>query len=274
MKIIDIDGNETKYNIEDISEMNFVNTNAFYKMIVYKHDTTNTFLTLNIKSIVFGDSNEIEINLATTHKILSIGDIDSIVFVQEICSDVKIGNQTWTCKNLDVDHYRNGDPIPEVTDPIEWAKLKTGAWCYYNNDSILGAIYGKLYNWYAVNDPRGLAPIGWHIPSADEWYELGVFLKSSPGGKLKSTGTIENGDGLWLEPNEGATNETGFSALPGGFRGINDGFTCYEYCTFFWTSTLMSPSQARYTNLSTNLTAYIDGPLELAYGCSIRCIKD
>jgi uncharacterized protein (TIGR02145 family) len=84
---------------------------------------------------------------------------------------VTIGTQVWMTKNLDVDRYRNGDIIPEVKDSIAWANLKTGAWCYYNNDPELGKIYGKLYNWYAVNDPRGLAPAGYHIPTDAEWTE-------------------------------------------------------------------------------------------------------
>ncbi|MBK9465523.1 MAG: fibrobacter succinogenes major paralogous domain-containing protein [Chitinophagaceae bacterium] len=85
---------------------------------------------------------------------------------------IVIGTQQWMNNNLDVAFYRNGDPIPQVTDPTAWAGLTTGAWCYYNNDSTLGNKYGKLYNWYAVNDPRGLAPQGWHIPSDAEWTAL------------------------------------------------------------------------------------------------------
>jgi uncharacterized protein (TIGR02145 family) len=77
-----------------------------------------------------------------------------------VYDSVTIGSQIWMKKNLDVDHYRNGDPIPQITDTIQWARLTTGAWCYNNNDPAIGTIYGKLYNWYAVNDPRGLAPEG------------------------------------------------------------------------------------------------------------------
>ncbi|RYY08664.1 MAG: hypothetical protein EOO04_39670, partial [Chitinophagaceae bacterium] len=84
----------------------------------------------------------------------------------------KICDQVWTVKNLDVTTYRNGDPIPQVTDPNAWATARTGAWCYYDNDPSNGAIYGKLYNWYAVNDARGLAPAGWHVPSDAEWNTL------------------------------------------------------------------------------------------------------
>jgi len=109
----------------------------------------------------------------------------------EIKASVKIGNQVWMSTNLNVDIYRNGDIIPQVTDPTAWAELTTGAWCYYNNDSLKGAIYGKLYNWYAVNDPRGLAPKGWHIPTDEEWITLVNSLGGDTvaGGKMKSTGT-------------------------------------------------------------------------------------
>ena len=125
--------------------------------------------------------------------------------------------QTWMLKNLDVDRYRNGDPIPKVTDPSIWTSLTTGAYCYYNNDSATyAATYGKLYNWYAVHDPRGLAPEGWHIPSDAEWATLETCLGGSSvaGGKMKETGTTH-----WTAPNTDATNSSGFAGLPGGFRG-------------------------------------------------------
>ena len=92
---------------------------------------------------------------------------------------VTIGKQTWMKKNLDVSRYRNGDVIPEVADLSTWVNLTTGAWCYYENKSDNGTTYGKLYNWYAVNDPRGLAPAGWHIPSDAEWTSLITFLNGT-----------------------------------------------------------------------------------------------
>ena len=85
---------------------------------------------------------------------------------------VKIGKQEWMAENLNVDHYRNGDPIPQVSDPKEWVALTTGAWCYYQNEAGNESPYGKLYNWHAVNDPRGLAPDGWRVPSYAEWQTL------------------------------------------------------------------------------------------------------
>ena len=101
-------------------------------------------------------------------------------------SDIFIG-QVWMNKNLDVDRYRNGDKIPEVKDPVQWSQLTTGAWCYYNNDPVMGQIYGKLYNGYAVDDPRGLAPKGWHIPTDVEWTKLMTCVGDEmlAGGALK-----------------------------------------------------------------------------------------
>ena len=102
---------------------------------------------------------------------------------------VKIGIQTWTTKNLDVATYRNGDPIPQVQDATAWAILTTGAWCYYQNNTENGTNYGKLYNWYAVNDSRGLAPNGFHIPTDAEWTTLSTLLggEAVAGGKMKTT---------------------------------------------------------------------------------------
>ena len=131
---------------------------------------------------------------------------------------VTIGSQVWTSKNLDVATYRNGDVIPQVQDPNAWENLTTGAWCYYDNDASNGTKYGKLYNWYAVNDPRGLAPKGYHIPSDAEWTQLSDYLggESEAGTKMKSTsGWVENGNG---------TNSSGFSGLPGGYRDYNGAF--------------------------------------------------
>ncbi len=123
---------------------------------------------------------------------------------------VTIGTQIWSTKNLDVARYRNGDPIPQVTNPTQWASTRTGAWCWYNNDSATYAsTYGRLYNWYALNDPRGLAPQGWHVPTDEEWTILTDYLGglSLSGGKMKSTTG-------WNAPNTGATNSSGFTGLP------------------------------------------------------------
>lgn len=192
-------------------------------------------------------------------------------------TDIVICNQIWMGRNLDVEFYRNGDPIPEVKDPQLWKDLTTGAWCYYNNDPAMGAIYGKLYNWYAVKDSRGLAPDGWHIASSAEWTELEVCLGGSnvAGGKLKSTGTKEGGNGLWYSPNTGATNESGFSAIPVGWLDADtDIFRAIGYANIFWSTTesgsLVAWSKGLYQN-----GAYISQSVKnKSWGLSVRCIKD
>jgi uncharacterized protein (TIGR02145 family) len=133
-------------------------------------------------------------------------------------------NRIWSSKNLEVDHYINGDPIPLVTSATDWAKLTTGAYCYYNNDPSNRNTYGYLYNWYAVNDKRGLAPTGWKIPTDSDWSMLKNTLGVTAGGKLKETGTTH-----WLSPNSGATNDTGFTALPGGFRNVAWTYKGFNY---------------------------------------------
>ncbi len=159
---------------------------------------------------------------------------------------VTIGSQVWMTKNLDVTHYRNGDPIPQVTDPTEWAALTTGAWCYYDNDPENGAIYGKLYNWYAVNDSRGLAPEGWHVPSDSEWKTLEMALGMSQseaddwvhrgtdeGSKLAGNASLWNSGDLKNNANFGTS---GFSALPGGYRYFNGTFNLVGYHGYWWSS--------------------------------------
>ncbi|MFZ1783953.1 MAG: fibrobacter succinogenes major paralogous domain-containing protein [Ferruginibacter sp.] len=184
---------------------------------------------------------------------------------------VTICAQVWMLNNLEVTTYRNGDPIPQVTDPTAWAGLTTGAWCYYNNDPAMGAIYGKLYNWYAVDDPRGLAPAGWHVPTSyDEFITLVTCLggEAVAGGKMKETGTTH-----WASPNTGATNSSGFTSLPGGLR-FNGIFDNVGKIGFWWTSSTSSPTSAFFHSM------YYDSPLAyrtnefMRVGFSVRCLKD
>ncbi len=193
-----------------------------------------------------------------------------------IADTVKICNQVWKTRNLDVDHYRNGDSIPEVRDPSAWINLTTGAWCYYNNDSLVGKTYGKLYNWYAVNDLRGLAPLGWHISTESDWTELSYCLGGSSvaGGKLKTNGTIEGGNGLWVKPNIGATNESQFSALPGGYRHSLGMFNYIGNDCDLWTTSKIDLITARGINLNYSVQSInlIDDGKD--HGFSVRCVKD
>jgi hypothetical protein len=185
---------------------------------------------------------------------------------------IQIGDQKWQRRNLDVTTYRNGDVIPYVADQTAWNNLTTGAWCWYNNDSANGAIYGKLYNWYAVNDSRGLAPNGYHVPSNTEWNTLQTYLggNTTAGGKLKETGTTH-----WNNPNTGATNSSGFTALPGGFR-YNDGrFQNINLQGYWWTTTLnIDPTFAYYYRLYYFTSALYNSYYYLNAGYSVRLIKD
>jgi len=187
---------------------------------------------------------------------------------------VSIGTQIWMKTNLDVSTYRNGDPIPEVEDSAAWAELTTGAWCYYRKKSENGKIYGKLYNWYAVNDSRGLAPEGWHIPGKDEWTKLSDFLGGDTvaGGKMKETGTT-----YWREPNAEATNTSGFTGLPGGYRGGRDGgsmFILKSETGAWWSSTEDSAEEAWLQFLSCKTGILKRNNKNKQFGFSVRCVKD
>lgn len=189
---------------------------------------------------------------------------------------IRIGSQIWMDKNLDGTHYRNGDPLIHATTPEEWIAANTageGAWAYYDYDPANGEIYGKLYNWYAVNDPRGLAPEGWHVPSPLEVSKLRGTVQYN-GGKLKSTGTLEAGTGLWQSPNTGATNKSNFTALPGGF--CDDAFGAFYgqgIVANFWTNT-DSDVLANAYSLQHDDTNIGGGLVHKGRGHSVRLIKD
>lgn len=192
--------------------------------------------------------------------------------------EVKIGNQIWMAKNLDVAHFRNGDPIPQAKTEKEWKiadKMKQPAWCYYDNDPANGGKYGKLYNWYAINDPRGLAPGGFHIPSEVEWTRLTDYLgeESEAGAKMKS----ENG---WYIPsvewfdNGTGTNSSGFSGFPGGYRCSDGSFDDVGKSGYWWSSTeyIKSSAWGRFLN-------YFFGNVHRLFenkgeGFSVRCLRD
>lgn len=211
-----------------------------------------------------GTSHTITINANALSAHLAHGDV-----LGSCVSSVTICDQVWMVRNLDVTTYRNGDPILQVTDPSEWLSITTGAWCYYQNNSANGPVYGKLYNWYAVNDPRGLAPAGWHVPSNTEWATLSTCLGGNAvaGGKMKSTGTIEAGTGLWVAPNAEATNSSGFSGLPGGTRWVQ--FEFIRGLGFWWSS---NSGYCNYLSFSNGVFTTGGNPNEM--GLSVRCVRD
>lgn len=183
---------------------------------------------------------------------------------------IVIGSQTWTAKNLNVSKYRNGDVIPQVQNPEQWASLTTGAWCYYENKTANGTTYGKLYNWYAVNDSRGLAPLGYHIPSKDEWTILYRFLGNQAGTKLKSSqgwkGTDLAGNGV---------NTVGFNGLPSGQRDVVGRFITLGTNGYWW-STSIGFNQLYRLGFDFNcyggeLCGHDASDVD---GLSVRCVKD
>ncbi len=178
-------------------------------------------------------------------------------------STVRIGAQCWMAENLSTGAFNNGDPIPNST---AWG-VQTPAWCSQDNSPEMEAIYGKLYNWYVVSDPRGVCPAGWHVATLADWTALGNELggEDVAGGALKSTSS------LWMPPNTGATNASGFSALPGGYRYWpwppgGDGH--------WWTASQPSGSMAYYTFIHLGSAGMFISANPKLYGYSIRCVKD
>jgi uncharacterized protein (TIGR02145 family) len=212
-------------------------------------------------------------------------------------TSVIIGSQEWMSENLSVASYTDGTPIPQVTDPTEWANLTTGAWCWYNNDSATyAATYGRLYNWYAVAgiydaaseaNPalrKQLAPLGWHVPSDAEWSTMinlldptadgGNNLSNIAGGMMKTTGTIEEGTGLWYAPNAMASNVSGFSGAPGGYR-LNFGeYHLIGGYGWWWSSSEIESNRAwlRYLNSIEGIANR--GNYLKQFGFSVRCLRD
>jgi uncharacterized protein (TIGR02145 family) len=184
----------------------------------------------------------------------------------------KAGTQTWMAENVRTTTYTNGDAIPNVTDGPDWIGLATGAYCWYNNNKDSFDIpYGKLYNWFAVQDSRGLCPVGWHVPSNTEWVDLLTCLGGDTlaGGKLKESGTSH-----WMVPNTGATNMSGFTGLPGGLRYTDALFVSIYLNAYFWTSTENSATKAQCYVLNANQKMAYGYSKEKIRGHSLRCIKD
>ncbi len=197
----------------------------------------------------------------------TVTDIDGNIY-----HTVQIGDQIWMVENLRTTRYRNGDPIPNITDKTAWQSLTTGGYCWYNNDNKNKPVYGALYNWFVVNDNRKLAPEGWHVPSHQEWTVLWDYLGGwkIAGGKLKETGTLH-----WKNPNNGATNESGFCALPGGNRNdLGDFYDIGNLGTWWCTD------ETDNTNAWSVRAVHVLVEIEEWGGCnknearSVRCIKD
>jgi uncharacterized protein (TIGR02145 family) len=208
----------------------------------------------------------------------TVADIDGQTY-----ETVDIGNQTWMAENLNVSTFRNGDPIPEAKTEEEWRlanKQGKPTWCYYDNNRENGTKYGKLYNWFAVNDSRGLAPKGWHIPNDVEWTTLIRFLggETDAGVKMKSTsGWNDLEDSRLIDKKTqsvNVTNSSGFSGIPGGDRSYIGTFDDMGIDASWWSSTEDGKDRASFRGLNYS-TGYVNGSLGLKeFGFSVRCIKD
>lgn len=196
----------------------------------------------------------------------TVADIDANVY-----STITIGAQVWMKENLKTTHYRNGDVIPNITGVSAWVGLTTGAYCNYNNDNTIVATYGRLYNWYTIADDRNICPVGWHVPSKTEWDTMIDHLggTSVAGGKMKETGTFH-----WENPNTGATNSSGFSALPGGQRASDGSFGDLKHYGIFSIATEKNNTEVWSPSLyyeSSQAYNYYDSKKS---GFSVRCLKD
>ena len=212
-------------------------------------------------------------------------------------NSIAIGGQVWMQENLDVSRYRNGDQIRYAATNQDWldaAAKGEGAWSYYKNDAASNGKYGRLYNWYAVQDSRGLAPSGWHIPTSQEFSKLSTALGGSSvaGGKMKTTGFS-----LWLNPNLAADtssrfselpgigvacisgckladNSSHFSALPGGMRGTGGSFLFMGENAYFWSSSESTRTISFCSVLSFNHPVVVQGTEHNGDGMSVRCIRN
>jgi len=234
-----------------------------YEMTKNKKLLLSLLIMVGVFLMISNSCKKKDANNNTTPTAITVTDIDGNVY-----HTVTIGTQVWMVENLKTTKYRDGTDIPIVIDKTAWNNLTTGAYSYYDNTVGYVYTYGNLYNWYAVNDPHNICPSGWHIPSSAEWKTLTTYLggESIAGAKLKDT--------LHWKDNE-ATNETGFTALPGGIRnGGSYDYIYYEWFGYWWSSTEYGATDAcdifmeHYRNYAINYQANKNN------GLSIRCVKD
>ena len=205
------------------------------------------------------------IDSVTFERIFPVKDIDGNIY-----HTVKIGTQIWMVENLRTTRYNDGVSIPLVSENSSWAMLNTPGYCWQNNDIANKKLYGALYNWYAV-DMGKLCPSGWHVPTDNEWITLISYLggEAIAGGKLKESGLAH-----WISPNTGATNETGFTALPGNSRGSDGSYNQIGPYGYWWTSTSDNQSNAVLRGMYYPKSSIDRSALSKEFGFSVRCIKN
>lgn len=211
---------------------------------------------------------------------ITVTDVDGNVYQTKT-----IGSQVWMKENLKVTHYRNGDPVPNVLEHGAWAALSTGAYCNYGNDTAVAAVYGRLYNWFAIDDSRKIAPAGWHVATNEDWkqLEISIGISAATADSLGSHGTVEAGKlketdtTHWRSPNTGATNESGFTALPGGGRDATVDFLALYECSFFWSSEEYDGvplGRALFRTMWYDESYISCDPYDKESGFSVRCVRD
>jgi uncharacterized protein (TIGR02145 family) len=249
-----------------VSQLNSLSSSTTYYVRAYVTNEAGTAYGSNVTFKTLSDSDAIKLypifNPNLTYG--TVIDADWNVY-----KTIRVGTQVWMAENLKTTSYKNYEQIANVTDSIHWANYTLDAYCWYNNDIANKTLYGAFYNWYAVSTGK-LCPIGWHVPSKAEFITLITFLggESAAGGKLKENGTTH-----WLNPNTGAANESGFTALPGGYRPSGN-FMSNGTVGYWWSSTESNTSSASFMLMrSSNDSASITAGIK-ADGMSVRCIKD
>lgn len=197
----------------------------------------------------------------------TVNDVDGNTY-----NTISIGNQVWLTENLKTTKFNNQDPIPLVTDNALWSTQTEAAYCYYQQDTQIADEYGFLYNWHVVNDIRNVCPSGYHVPTISEWETLINFLGGSSvaGGKLKEIGLVH-----WLDPNTGATNSSGFTLLPSGWRAHNNG--AYEnltYMAYQWSSTSVDALNASVMLVGFDSESCLTSDSHKLTGLPIRCVQE
>jgi uncharacterized protein (TIGR02145 family) len=241
------------------------NTTYYYR--AYATNSNGTGYGTGYSFKTFYTNNDIIFNPELSYG--TVADIDGNVY-----KTIRIGTQTWMAENLKTTRYRNGDPITNVIASAAWQTLQSGAYCWYNNDAATyKENFGALYNWYAVADVRIIAPTGWHVPTDAEWTTLSTYLggESYAGGTMKEVGITH-----WKNPNTGATNSSGFTALPGGMLAYSNSYTTgIQYGGLWWTSTPYDASYAWYFGLNYDFARFPDDLIcRYQNGLSVRCVQD
>lgn len=240
---------------------NVFNNNYIIELESLQPSTTYYVRAYAINEVGIGYGNE----LSFTTPAAAVTDHDGNFY-----SAVTIGSQVWTVENLETTHYSNGDVIAHLTDRMEWLNTNSGAWDYYASDNSFNQPYGKLYNWFAVTDPRNVCPTGWHVPSDSEWSTLINFL----GGMDAASVKLQEAGQVHWSMNGAGTNTSGFTALPGGSVSGDFYSNPIGISGLFWSVTVNDGSTAWGYHLTSNLTSVIRFPYVYRYGLSVRCLKN